>query len=298
MESLTNKDKLAAHPRENGTFVSYLSFRWVPESYSLTLSTINWKQFSMHSWVLPLLLKGRKKNLGLEDLYQPLSQHRATTLGSKLEKSWENEVSKKRAQNKKPSLMTAGLKVFGGQLARCGFFLLMIEMLLKVTSPFFLGKLDHSIWRSFNVQSLPTSLFLTLKYFQSLRPHSGGIVRYYANVDSGSSSTNEPYFYAGGLILCSFLNVCCAHSLMLTQLNIGLKIRISACSLIYRKALRLSKTALVNTTSGQVVNLLSNDVGRFELITMFVHYLWVGPLETVGEYKTFKSGHFTSQLNP
>jgi hypothetical protein len=70
---------------------------------------------------------------------------------------------------------------------------------------------------------------------------------------------------------------------MLSQLNLGLKIRIAACSLIYRKSLRLSKSALINTTSGQVVNLLSNDVGRFELITMFCHYLWVGPVETLGK---------------
>lgn len=92
------------------------------------------------SWVLPLLVKGRKKVLGLEDLYQPLEQHKAINLGTKIEKSWEAELVKKRAQNKSPSLMKAGLKVFGGQLTIYGIFLLLIEMCLKVTSPFLLGK--------------------------------------------------------------------------------------------------------------------------------------------------------------
>lgn len=47
------------------------------------------------------------------------------------------------------------------------------------------------------------------------------------------------------------------------------------------QALRLSRAALGDTASGKVVNLLSNDVSRFDIVSIFIHHMWVAPLSAV-----------------
>lgn len=105
----------------------------------------------------------------------------------------------------------------------------------------------------------------------------GGLISFYSTPDG---NINTAYMYAGAVVLSSALNVIFMHPYVLSQLHCGMKMRVAVCSMIYRKALKLSKNALGDTTAGQVVNLLSNDVSRLDLSIMFLHYLWVGPAET------------------
>lgn len=91
----------------------------------------------------------------------------------------------------------------------------------------------------------------------------------------------EAYFYATAVVFASAFNVILMHPYLLSQMHLGMKMRVAMCSMIYRKSLRLSKNALGETTVGQVVNLLSNDVGRLDIAIIFLHFLWVGPIETV-----------------
>ncbi|KAK9869834.1 hypothetical protein WA026_003563 [Henosepilachna vigintioctopunctata] len=108
----------------------------------------------------------------------------------------------------------------------------------------------------------------------------GKFIDYYSPYNT-TITRDDAFIYGGIIVLCSLSTVLMFHPYMLGVCHLGMKLRVACCSLIYRKALRLSSTALGQTTVGQVVNLLSNDVNRFDVAVMFAHHLWVGPLETL-----------------
>lgn len=107
----------------------------------------------------------------------------------------------------------------------------------------------------------------------------GALVSYYSP-DNTLMTKETAYMYAGIVIGCAFIAIIISSHVTLGIQHTGMKIRVAVCSLIYRKSLRLSKTALGETTIGQVVNLLSNDVNRFDGAVILLHNLWIGPLVT------------------
>ncbi|CAG0890313.1 unnamed protein product [Cyprideis torosa] len=104
------------------------------------------------------------------------------------------------------------------------------------------------------------------------------LIRYFGGY---GYSTLEGYLFASGVVLCSALYSFTHHQLFFGISHIAMKIRVACCTMIYRKSVKLSQAVLGETTVGQMVNLLSNDVNRFEQALFYVSYFWVGPIMTV-----------------
>lgn len=61
----------------------------------------------------------------------------------------------------------------------------------------------------------------------------GGLISFFT---PGSKMTlNEAYIWAVGVVLCSGFNVLFMHPYMMSVMHIGMKARVAACSLVYRK---------------------------------------------------------------
>jgi len=93
---------------------------------------------------------------------------------------------------------------------------------------------------------------------------------------NGNKESLNAQLYGVFLVAC-LVSVLVFHPFMMHMMHLAMKMRVAVSSAIYRKALRLSLTALGGTTTGQVVNLVSNDLGRFDRALIHLHFIWLGP---------------------
>lgn len=85
-------------------------------------------------------------------------------------------------------------------------------------------------------------------------------------------------WYTIAIVVSSFITVMGINQNLFRSTHIGMQMRVSLCSLIYRKSLKLSQRAL---RQAAVINLISNDVHRFDNVIIFGNSLWSAPLMTI-----------------
>ncbi|XP_012625198.2 ATP-binding cassette sub-family C member 4 isoform X2 [Microcebus murinus] len=197
-------------------------------------------------WLNPLFKIGHKRRLEEDDMYSVLPEDRSKHLGEELQGFWDKEVSRAKSSAQKPSLTKAIIKCYWKSYLILGIVTL-IEEGTKVIQPIFLGK----------------------------------IINYFENDPTDPVALHTAYAYATVLTV-STLFLAILHHLYFYHVQCaGMRLRVAMCHMIYQKALCLSNMALGKTTTGQIVNLLSNDVNKFDQVTIFLHFLWAGPLQAV-----------------
>ncbi|ENN81633.1 hypothetical protein YQE_01964, partial [Dendroctonus ponderosae] len=107
----------------------------------------------------------------------------------------------------------------------------------------------------------------------------GRYIKYFEKNSTHDATTG--WLLGSGVILLAFLNMVATHYTIINCLRVGMRVRIACCSLIYRKLLRLNHISSGKIAAGQLVNLLSNDVVRFDFALAFLHYIWIMPLQGI-----------------
>ncbi|KAH1001571.1 hypothetical protein HUJ04_005569 [Dendroctonus ponderosae] len=200
---------------------------------------------SASCWVLPFFKLGYQKDLQVKDIYNTTKGDLSQPLGDILERNWNEEVLRAQKSGKRPSLKRAIWKTIGKSYMFIGFLIFLNTFLIKMTQPIVLGRY--------------------IKYFEK----------------SSTRDATMGWSLGSGVILLAFLNMVAMHYTIVNCSRVGMRVRIACCSLMYRKLLRLNHISSGKTAAGQLVNLLSNDVVRFDFALAFLHYIWIMPLQGI-----------------
>ncbi|XP_035659576.1 multidrug resistance-associated protein 4-like isoform X1 [Branchiostoma floridae] len=194
-------------------------------------------------WLNPLFKTGYKRTLQEDDMYNVLYEDSSQKQTEDLEREWQKELDQAKESSKRPpSLRWALFRVFGVKFLLLGLCTLLVES-IRTTQPIVLAWL--------------------IDYFS---PET-------------TVTTTQAYLYVLIISAGALAHTVIHHPYMFVLMEQGWRMRVACCGLIFRKALKLNNTALVKSNTGQIVNLMSNDVNRFDQGFMFFNYLWIGPLE-------------------
>lgn len=132
-----------------------------------------------------------------------------------------------------------------------------------------------TFWREYSKLGMITVLNEIVRIIQPLL--LGQLLQFFRK-DNTTLTKDDAWMAAGGIVGVSLFSAFNMNQFVYQSFITGMRVRIAVCSTIYRKATKLSQNALGDTAPGKVVNLLSNDVNRFDLVSVFIHSMWSAPL--------------------
>ncbi|XP_056645129.1 ATP-binding cassette subfamily C member 4-like [Diorhabda sublineata] len=195
-------------------------------------------------WFLPFFKFGYNNDIVLQDVYNAAKADLSGLLGDALQRNWEKELIKcRKMKNLNPSLKKAIFKTFWKTYALYGAILFFQFIVLRMLQPIVLAE--------------------------------------FINFFDTDHESYLGWLWGSGVVFMAFGAVAITHNINLATQRIGMRVRIAVCSLVYRKLLKLSHKSLGKTAAGQLVNLLSNDVKRFDLVSPYLHFIWISPINAI-----------------
>ncbi|KAI6649862.1 Multidrug resistance-associated protein 4-like [Oopsacas minuta] len=193
------------------------------------------------SWLDKLLLRGFRKTLTQIDLFPCPKEQCSKRLFERFDKHWQTELKKNNPDIKKSLAKTLySLFLIGG-------FFFLIENLLLFTLGIFVG----------NFSSLCTGENATNQIDNNWRSSLG---------------------YALGITIVSII-ITMTHSMAFYFVYcVGMQMRAICIIAIFKKILRIQQSVLHKVSVGHIINLVSNDVFKFDYGIRYTNAFWLCPI--------------------
>ncbi|OMO71780.1 hypothetical protein CCACVL1_18073 [Corchorus capsularis] len=189
-------------------------------------------------WMNPILKKGYKAPLKMEDVPFLSPEHRAERMSRLFETKWP-----KPEENCSHPVRTTLLRCFWKELAFTAF-LAIVKLCVMYVGPILI---------------------------QSFIDYTAG----------KRSSPNEGYYLILTLLCAKFVEVLSTHQFNFNSQKLGMLIRCTLITSLYKKGLRLTCSARQAHGVGQIVNYMGVDAQQLSDMMLQLHSLWVTPLQVV-----------------
>lgn len=213
------------------------------------------------------------------------------TLGRQLERVWNHELET-RGRNG-ASLARALAKVFGLHFFLAAFWEIVGKCLFGVSVAVTLGLLIGDI-QAYLAQpnNQPHRGYVergqsgSLDWLASTRiPDAANLTRNTTLAESPNApeQVSREQIVIRSIFLVIFMcgNIFSGQYYLFHSTYVGMKCRLACTYLIYRKALRVSRIRLESFTTGQIMNLITNDVNKFDTAFYYLQYIYIAPIQSM-----------------
>lgn len=151
-------------------------------------------------YTIGLFFKGYKKELDVEDVYNPLNQDRSQLLGGRLQRQWDKEIKKSGNGKYDPSLIKALIRAYWLEGSFLGLLLIFSDIVIRIIQPQLLG----------------------------------GMLQYFSPGNTGTTK-EQGLIYAGAMVVGNLFSMLLLNHYMLCCLHFGMKLRVASCAVVYAK---------------------------------------------------------------
>eukprot|EP01063_Lacrimia_lanifica_P027522 TRINITY_DN3875_c0_g1_i1.p1 TRINITY_DN3875_c0_g1~~TRINITY_DN3875_c0_g1_i1.p1 ORF type:complete len:1364 (+),score=450.81 TRINITY_DN3875_c0_g1_i1:40-4131(+) len=204
-------------------------------------------------YVNELLAKGYTRPLEEADLYKALERDSADVCMKRLKQAWTAACEQQAA----PGLKWVLIKEYGLEylsITAIG----LTEWVFGLAEPLFIG------------------LFLSAVTDEDAASGGNGTVTGNGTAVDDDDVTARKWGFASAFLVCALMRALLHHPTFQRSQLFGMRLRVATTALVYEKMMALSTRSLSRTTTGHLVNLVSNDSERFDQAALFVHFIPIG----------------------